>query len=99
MGRKKLTIEAELEILQRGSFSYFVHEKNPANRPVIDETAPDRPASIAATGFALAAYRVGIERGFLSRPAALERTLATLRFFWNSPHGPEPDAAGYLLFS
>lgn len=31
----------------------------------------------------------------MSRAAAVERTLATLRFFWNSPHGPEPDATGY----
>ena len=98
MSRKKLTVEAELEILQRESFSYFVHETNPANGLVIDKTAPDWPASIAATGFALAAYPVGVERGFMSRAAAVERTLATLRFFWNSPHGPEPGATGYQGF-
>ena len=28
----------------------------------------------------------------------MERTLTTLRFFWNSPHGPEPDATGYQGF-
>ena len=28
----------------------------------------------------------------------MERTLATLRFFWNSPQGPEPDATGYQGF-
>src|SRR5476651_51644 len=98
MSRKKLTVEAELEILQRESFSYFVHETNPANGLVIDKTAPDWPSSIAATGFALAAYPVGVERGFVSRAAAVERTLTTLRFFWNSPNGPEPDATGYQGF-
>jgi hypothetical protein len=98
MSRKKPTIEIELETLQRESFSYFVHETNPVNGLVIDKTAPDWPASISATGFALAAYPVGIERGFMSRAAAVERTLATLRFFWNSPHGPEPDATGYQGF-
>jgi len=98
MSKKKLTIEAELEILQRESFSYFLHETNPVNGLVIDKTAPDCPASITATGFALAAYPVGIERGLMSRAAAVERTLATLRFFWNSPHGPEPDATGYQGF-
>ena len=98
MSEKNLTIEAELEILQRESFSYFVHEANPANGLVIDKTAPDWPASIAATGFALAAYPAGIERGFMSRAAAVERTLATLRFFRNSAHGPEPDATGYQGF-
>ena len=75
-----------------------MHEANPANGLVLDKTAPDWPASIAATGFALAAYPVAVERGFMSRAASVERTLATLRFFWNSPHGPEPDATGYQGF-
>ena len=98
MNKKKLPIKAELEILQRVTFDYFLHETNPANGLVIDKTAPDWPASIAATGLALAAYPVGVERGFLSRAAAVERTLTTLRFFWNSPHGPEVDATGYRGF-
>ena len=98
MSTIKPTIEAELEILQRESFSYFLHETNPANGLVIDKTAPDWPASIAAVGFALAAYAAGTERGFMSRGAAAKRTLATLRFFWNSKQGPEPDATGYQGF-
>jgi len=94
----KLTVEAELELLQRDSFNYFANETNPANGLVRDKSKPDWPASIAATGFALAAYPVGIERGFMSRADAVERTLATLRFFWNSPQGPESDATGYQGF-
>jgi hypothetical protein len=34
----------------------------------------------------------------MPRAAAVERTLATLRFFWNSPQGGEPDATGYKGF-
>jgi hypothetical protein len=34
----------------------------------------------------------------MSRPAAAKRTLATLRFFWHSPQGTEPDATGYKGF-
>jgi hypothetical protein len=94
----KVNVEGELGGLQRDSFSYFVHEANPANGLVIDKTAPDWPASIAATGLALAAYPVAVERGFMSHAAAVERTLATLRFFANSPHGPEPDATGFQGF-
>ena len=90
--------DAELEMLQHESFSYFLHETNPDNGLVIDKTAADWPASIAATGFALAAYPVAVERGFMPRAAAVERTLTTLRFFWNSPQGPEPDATGYQGF-
>src|SRR5476651_1465132 len=98
MSRQRLTVEEELEILQRESFSYFVHETNPQNGLVCDKTAPDWPASIAATGFALAAYPVAVERGFITRASAIETILATLRFFWNSRQGPEPDATGYHGF-
>ena len=79
MSSRELT--AELEKLQHESFSYFLHETNPVNGLVIDKTAADWPASIAATGLALAAYPVAVERGFMSRDAAVERTLTTLRFF------------------
>ena len=94
----KLSIDAELRLLQHETFAYFLHETNPENGLVIDKTAPGWPASIAATGLALAAYPVGVECGLMSREAAIERTLATLRFFWNSPQGPEPDATGYQGF-
>jgi len=76
----------------------FLHETNPSNGLVKDKTAPHWPSSIAATGLALACYPAGVERGFMSRAAAIERTLVTLRFFWNSPQGPEPDATGYKGF-
>lgn len=98
LSSNKLSVDAELEKLQRETFDYFLHETNPANGLVIDKTAPDWPASIAATGLALACYPVGVERGFMSRTAAVERTLATLRFFWNSPQGPQTDATGYHGF-
>jgi hypothetical protein len=90
--------DAELESLQRETFSYFLNETNLQNGLVLDKTAPDWPASIAATGLALAVYPVAIERGFITRAAAIDRVLATLRFFWNSPQGPEPDATGYRGF-
>ncbi len=91
-------LDADLEKLQRETFNYFLHEVNPTNGLVLDKTAADWPASIAATGLALAAYPVAVERGFMARSAAVERTLTTLRFFWNSHQGPEPDATGYRGF-
>ena len=87
-----------LESLQRHSFSYFLHETNPHNGLVRDKTAPDWPASIAATGLALSSYPVAVERGFITRPAAIAVTLATLRFFRDSHQGPEPDATGHRGF-
>jgi hypothetical protein len=92
------SVDAELEALQRETFSYFLHETNPRNGLVVDKTAKHWPASIAATGLALAVYPVAVERGFITRDAAVETVLATLRFFWTSPHGPEPDATGYHGF-
>ena len=81
MSTEKLTVDAELQNLQRESFNYFLHETNPANGLVIDKNEADWPASIAATGLALASYPVAVERGFMQRAAAVERTLTTLRFF------------------
>ena len=98
MSSKKLSVDAELEKLQNDSFNYFLNETNLANGLVIDKTEAGWPASIAATGLALASYPVAVERGFISRAAAVERTLSTLRFFWNSPQGSERDATGYKGF-
>ena len=63
-----------------------------------DSTREGSPCSIAPTGFALSAYPVGVERGFITREEGISRTLMTLRFFWNSPQGKEPDATGYKGF-
>jgi len=90
--------DAELKELQRETFGYFLAEANPENGLVLDKTAANWPASIAATGLALACYPVGVERGLMTRPDAIARTLATLRFFWTSPQGPEPDATGFHGF-
>ncbi|TAM88542.1 MAG: hypothetical protein EPN41_05620 [Candidimonas sp.] len=87
--------EAELELLQHRSFSYFLYESNQTNGLVLDKSAPGWPASIAATGLALASYPIAVERSLMSRAGAEERTLAALRFFWNSHQGPEADATGY----
>jgi hypothetical protein len=90
--------DRELEELQRLTFDYFLHETNPENGLVPDSTRQGAPCSIAPTGFALAVYPVGVERGFLSRDPAISRTLTSLRFFWHSPQGPESDATGYKGF-
>jgi hypothetical protein len=87
-----------LDALQRDAFGYFLHEINPANGLVADKTQQDAPASIAAVGFALAAYPVGVERAWMTRAEAVERTLAVLRFFWTSLQGTAPHATGYKGF-
>ncbi|MEO8945607.1 MAG: glucoamylase family protein [Gemmatimonadaceae bacterium] len=87
-----------LDTIQKRTFEYFIHESNPANGLVRDRTTDTSPASIAATGLALAAYPVGVERGYMTRTAAVKRTLACLRFFANSAQGRGADVTGYKGF-
>jgi hypothetical protein len=74
MSTRRLISEAELETLQRETFDFFVHEANPANGLIIDKTKANWPASIATTGLALAAYPVGVERGFWVRSVAAKHS-------------------------
>lgn len=90
--------ETRLDALQRHAFDYFLNETNLTNGLVADKSQPGVPASIAAVGFALAAYPVGVERAWISRIDAIERTLAALRFFWSAPQGADPDMTGYKGF-
>lgn len=57
----------------------------------IPDRYPTHPfSSIAATGFGLGSYLVGIENGYITRDQGAERVLATLDALWNLPQGPEP---------
>lgn len=84
--------EAFLDTLQERTFRFFWETTNPANGLVPDRWPTPSFSSVAAVGFGLTAYPVGVERGYVSRDQAAERTLTTLRFFWNAPQGP--DSAG-----
>ena len=97
MSQEPMSVET-LDRLQRDTFGYFKHETNLANGMVPDNTRRGAHASIAAIGLGLAAYPVAVERAFISREEAVERVLTTLRFFWNSAQGKEPDATGYRGF-
>ena len=92
--------DAVLVQLQRDTFGYFLLEANPRNGLIPDNTKkhPRAPCSITALGLALACYPVGVERGFVSRAAAAERVVTTLRFLWDAPQGPERNGTGYRGF-
>ena len=87
-----------LDSLQRAAFGYFLSQSNPANGLVADRSVTGSPCSIAVVGFALSSYPVAVERGWMTRAEAVERTLATLRFFSNSLQSEGPDATGYKGF-
>ena len=89
----------QLHTLQRNTVRYFWQETNPQNGLIPDNTAGDGiPASIAGVGLALSTYPVAVERSFVQRAQAVDRTLTTLRFLWNAPQGPMPDSAGHRGF-
>ena len=67
--------------LEERTFRFFWETANPANGLIPDRFPTPTFASIAAVGFGLTAYPIGVERGYISRAAATERVLATLRFF------------------
>ncbi|WP_305806905.1 glucoamylase family protein, partial [Stenotrophomonas sp. YIM B06876] len=86
--------DAMLDRLQRHAFDYFVQHANPVNGLVADTSRPDSPSSIATVGFALSAYPVAVERGWITRDAAVQRCLAALRFFWHSDQSGTPESTG-----
>jgi hypothetical protein len=90
--------ESQLLELQRLTFDYFTRFRNPENGLIADNSRQQSPSSITAVGLALASYPVAVARGYLARDEAAARTLAMLRFFWNSRQGTEPDATGYKGF-
>ena len=88
--RNDPAVEAFLDDVQRRAFQFFWDTSNPANGLARDRYPTPSFASMAAVGFALTAYPIGVRRGFVSRSAAAERTLATLRFLANAPQGEAP---------
>jgi hypothetical protein len=97
IGRPAMS-EGALEELQRVTFGYFLKETNPANGLVPDNTRKDSHCSITAVGLSLASYAIGVERGFIPRASAIERTLTTLRFFLDSEQSEDPHSTGYRGF-
>lgn len=76
--------QALLEKELRGSFDFFHNftNLNPASQGfglTVDSTQTPRVASIASVGFALSAWVIAAERGYLARQKALDITQKTLQ--------------------
>jgi hypothetical protein len=83
---------AFLDTLQRRTFDWF-WERTDAGTGLTPDRWPTKSfSSVAAIGFALTAYPVGVERGYVTRAQAAERVLNTLRYLYRAPQGP--DSAG-----
>jgi hypothetical protein len=90
---------AFLDTLERRTFNWFWERSDPNNGLTPDRWPSNSFSSIAAVGFALTAYPVGVERGYVTRSDAAQRTLNTLRFMYNAPQGPQAtNVTGYKGF-
>ena len=75
-----------LSELEERTFRYFWETANPKNGLIPDRYPTPSFASIAAVGFGLTAYPIGVERQYITRAEARERVLTTLRFFVRAPN-------------
>lgn len=88
-----------LEELQKRTFAYFWELAHTHNYQIPDRYPTLTFSSIAATGFGLSSYIVGIDKKYITREQGAHRVLETLRVLWNLPQGPEKEGvAGYKGF-
>ena len=93
------TLPAFYEDIEQRTFRFFWETVNRKNGLVPDRWPTPAFSSIAAVGFALPGYAIGVERGWCTRADARDLTLTTLRFFWNAPQGPQGSGTtGYKGF-
>lgn len=88
-----------LQDVQRRSFLYFWETANSKNGLIPDRHPTPSFSSVAAVGFALTSYIVGVEQKFITREQARARTLVTLRFLWEAEQSSHPqNASGFHGF-
>ncbi|MEO8192338.1 MAG: glucoamylase family protein [Gemmatimonadales bacterium] len=90
---------AFLDTLEQRTFAWFWEKTNSRNGLTPDRWPTRSFSSVAAIGFALTAYPIGIERGYVARNAAADRVLTTLRFMYQAPQSAQATAVtGYKGF-
>jgi hypothetical protein len=91
--------QAFLDTLEQRTVAFFWERSDPQTGLTPDRWPHQTFASIAAVGYALTAYPIGVEQGTISRADAATRTLNTLRWFWLAPQGPAAaGTSGYQGF-
>jgi hypothetical protein len=83
-------IEFQNDLKQR-TFQFFWEVVDEPTWQTDDRFPTRHFTSIAATGFALPAYIIGAENGYITRDEAANRVLRTLEWLWNSPQGPDAE--------
>lgn len=94
---KKATINAiDAKVLEEfakdlkfRTFNFFWEVVDTVNFQTDDRHPTKDFTSIAATGFALPSYIIGVENNYISREEGAERVRKALLWLWNSKQGPE----------
>ena len=95
----KPVVDVFLPELQERTFRFFWDTANTDNGLIPDRYPTPSFSSIAAVGFGLTTYPIGVERGYVTREQARDRVLATLRFLYNAPQNADARGAiGYKGF-
>jgi len=79
---RKSTEREDLELLnkiEKDTLQYFIRFSDKTTGLTKDSSRAGSPSSVAATGFALAAYAIGGSRGWIAQDYAYTRILTTLR--------------------
>lgn len=85
--------------IEQRTFEFFWERVNHRNGLMPDRWPAPSPCSIAATGFALSAWPIGVERRWITRDQACDITLRALRFMDQLPQGEQPSGtSGYRGF-
>jgi hypothetical protein len=87
------------DTLEQRTFAFFWERSDPETGLTPDRWPSPSFSSVAAIGFALTAYPIGVERGYVTRAQARDRVLKTLTFLWRAPQGDaEEGVTGYQGF-
>ena len=88
-----------LSDIEHRTFYFYWERANHSNGLMADRWSTPAACSITGTGFALTAWPIGVERGWITRNQARDITLRTLRFFEQLPQGEQRSGtAGYRGF-
>ncbi len=96
-GVKPITDDEFLSLVEEKSFEFFRDHQNQVTGLFAD-TSGGGDASIASTGFGMAALAVGAERGWIDKKEAKERVIRALNTFLPEKPNMEPAAEGKYGF-
>jgi hypothetical protein len=85
--------------LKERTFNYFWEVIDEGTWQTDDRYPTRNFTSVAATGFALPSYIIGVHNGYITREQGAERVHKVLDWLWNAPQGPDEEGmTGYKGF-